>query len=510
MTQDRRAPPLEDTAGKPVAHRVSPHSAGDARKAVINVGWSTLNTGSAVLIAALVFVITSRLLGPEAFGSVALAVSVIALVGCATPGAFGEAIIQRLHIGDDHLDTVFWLCVSAGVIVYVPIFLLAGPIADLSGQPVLATLLPFIGLKLLMDMVAVVPQAIVVRAMQFKYIAARTAIGNSLGGLVCVVMALNGYGMWALATAPVITSLVSMVILLKAARWRPGMNLRLGALRDLMRFGLFQSGTNTLHFMRLDVLVLGFMTGPATLGLYVLGRRLLDLLTGITAGALQPVSTVFFASIQQDAAKHLSAFRHVLHSTTLTTFPVFAGLYILAQSTVPLVFGAQWQAAIPAIEAFAIIGFLSGLHTPTLALAMGLGRADLWMYFDLTRQMLAVAVIALFTRNGLETVMIFLVVVNAAVLPWCFIIARRLIGIPLRQYLDVLVVPLVATFAMSVTMLALPWLWPGLGATIGSGTLLAMQMASGGAVYILVVLSMSARQIAELRRAFARERTLDV
>lgn len=506
MTQDASDSPMEVRAPLPASARGRPHEPGRARKVVENVGWSTLNTGSAIVIAALVFVITSRLLGPEEFGSVALAISIVTLIGCATPGAFGEAIIQRVHIGDEHLDTVFWMCVTAGLIVYVPIFLLAGTIAEMSGQPVLAALLPFIGLKLLIDMVAVVPQAIVVRAMQFKYIAARTAIGNSLGGLVCVVMALNGYGLWALATAPVITSLVSLIILLKAARWRPGKNVRMTALRDLLRFGLFQSGTNILHFMRMDLLVLGFLTGPVTLGLYFLGRRLLDLLTGLTAGALQPVSTVFFASIQKERANHVTAFRHVLHSTSLATFPVFAGLYFLADSAVPIIFGTHWQAAMPAIEAFAIIGFLSSLHIPSLSLAMGLGRADLWLFFDLTRQLLAVAVIALFIRDGLGVVMIFLVIVNAAVLPWCFIIARKLIGISLRQYLDVLVVPLLATIAMSCAILIVPSLWP----KIGSGPLLAVQIAVAAGVYILVVLSMSAQQIAELRRAFSREHSLDV
>lgn len=505
MTRDSGNTPAETTAGIGVSHAARPSSAGRARRVVINVGWSSLNTGSAILIAALVFVITSRLLGPEEFGSVALAISIITLISCATPGAFGEAIIQRLHIGDEHLDTVFWICIAAGVILYVPIFFLAGPVSEISGQPVLATLIPFIGLKLLLDMVAVVPQAIVIRAMQFKYIAARTAIGNSVGGLVCVLMALNGYGLWALAAAPVITSLVSLVILLKASRWLPGTHIRMQALRDLLRFGLFQSGTNALHFVKLDLLVLGFMTGPATLGLYFLGKRLLDLLTGLTAGALQPVSTVFFASIQTEPEKHVTAYRHVLHSTTLMTFPIFAGLYFLAHSVVPLVFGSHWQAAMPAIEAFAIIGFLSSLHLPTLSLSMGLGRADLWMFFDLTRHVLAVAVIALFTRNGLEAVMLGLVVVNAAVLPWCFLIARKLIGISLRQYLGVLGVPLLGTAAMSGAILAIPLLLP----TLGAGALLGLQMAVAVSVYITVVLSMSAQQIAELRRAFARERTLN-
>lgn len=186
--------------------------------------------------------------------------------------------------------------------LYVPILLFAGTLAEMVGEPVLALLLPFFGVKLLLDLAAVVPQALVVRAMQFKHVAARTAIGNSIGGLICVAMALNGYGLWALAMAPMITSIVSLVILVRAARWLPGFDLRRDAVRDLFRFGMFASGTNAMHFLNIDRLVLGFIAGPTMLGLYFLGKRLFDLLSGLTAGAIYPVTTVFFASVRKSPA----------------------------------------------------------------------------------------------------------------------------------------------------------------------------------------------------------------
>jgi O-antigen/teichoic acid export membrane protein len=470
------------------------------RHAVLGVGWSALNTGSAMLISIIVFIITSRLLGPEEFGIVALGISIVTFVGCATPGGFGEAIVQRAEIGEAHLDTVFWVCVGSGLALFLPILIFADDVARLAGEPVLAQLLPFFGVKLILDLAAVVPQALVVRAMQFKHVAARTVIGNSFGGIACVAMVLNGYGLWALAMAPMITSVVSLVVLVRAARWLPGLDVRQSALRDLLRFGLFASGTNALHLLNIDRLVLGFMAGPAVLGLYFLGKRLFDLLSGVTAGAIYPVTTVFFASIQKEPEKHVDAYRNALRATAIVAFPIFGGLLSVSESAVPLILGSHWTPALPAVQAFAMIGLFGGLMIPSSSLTNGLGRADLSLAIDSLRNLLAVGSIILFVHSGFEAAMRALVVAHAIMLPSGFLIARKLINISLKQYLEALVPPVVATLAMCAAILAVPVA----ALHLQPIPLFLTQVVLGATVYVAVTLSLSGRQIAELRQTFAR------
>lgn len=486
-----------DAAGVLVREHVTTER---GRSAILGVGWSALNTGSAMLISILVFIITSRVLGPEEFGIVALAFSIVTIVGCATPGGFGEAIVQRRAISNAHLDTVFWICAGSGVILYLPIVLLAGTVAEWSGEPMLAALLPFFGLKLILDLMAVVPQALVVRAMQFKYVAARTAIGNSIGGVVCVAMALNGYGLWALAAAPMVTSIVALVILMRAARWRPSLQLRIDALRQMLRFGLYASGNNALHHLNIDRLILGFLAGPAVLGLYFLGKRLFDILSGVTIGVIASVTTVFFASAQEeDAASQVKAFRNAMRAMTLLTFPVFGGLYVIADSAVPLILGAHWLPALPAVKAFAFFGLFAGVLASTTSLATGLGRADLVFAVDLSRNLLSAGAILWALDDGFEAVMAALVVVHAIMLPSGFLIARKLIGISLRAYLTAPLQPLLTTLTMTAALVLLPMALPGLQPV----ALLALQFIVAGAIYTGLSLSFSRQQITELRQVFA-------
>ena len=99
------------------------------------------------LIGAVVFAIASRSLDPTAFGLVALAVTISSLAAIIAPSGFGDAIVQRAEIGDDHLNTVFWLCAGASVLAVAVSAAVALPVANHMGEPLLVALIPAVGAK---------------------------------------------------------------------------------------------------------------------------------------------------------------------------------------------------------------------------------------------------------------------------------------------------------------------------------------------------------------------------
>jgi O-antigen/teichoic acid export membrane protein len=199
----------------------------------------------------------------------------------------------------------------------------------------------------------------------------------------------------------------------------------------------------------------------------------------------------------------VAAFSNAVRATLLATSPIFGGLYVLADSAVPVIFGAHWLPAMAAIKAFALIGLIGGLAVPTASLTSGLGRVDIWFKFELSRQILAALLIVAFVGYGIDVVMASLVVLNAAAVPFFFLIARKLINISLKVYLEAVLMPLMATAVMCITVVALPEMLPPMQPWL----VLAAQIAVGAVVYAAVVLSLSGRQIAELRQTFARGAT---
>ncbi|MCX7888413.1 MAG: oligosaccharide flippase family protein [Rhodobacteraceae bacterium] len=474
------------TAGPGRAARAAPagealaHLSGDLRGAAVRgTLWSGVNVAVATTVSAAVFLLAARLLAVEDFGTVALALAIVAALGCLVPVAFGDALVQRAAIAPRHLDTVFWACILASAALYAVLAAGAGPVARWTGHPDLASILPVLGLRLPLDAAAAVPLALIQRRMRFRQIALRTTAANLAGGAACVVLALAGGGLWSLVAMHLVTAAAGAVVLWLSAGWSPGFDVTAGAWRDLRRFGLAAGGLRALDELRLDQLILGALAGPAMLGLYYFARRLSQIATDLTVGVVNPVASVLLATVQADRERRRRAFAMGGFAAAAASFPVAAGLLALADPAIPLLFGAQWAEAVPAVRALAVLLALAGVGVIQAALIKGCGEAGWWFRYQLLQQGLNAALVALLHDHGLAVMMWALAAKTALLWPLSVRKTLHLLGAGPAPYRDSLLAPAAAAAAMLAVLLLMPLLLPPLAAW----ALLGLQVAAGAAVY---------------------------
>jgi teichuronic acid exporter len=482
--------------------RLAHLSSGRARAALLGVVWSILNIAVSTLLAAGVFLITSRILLPADFGAVAFAASIITVVAVLIPSAFGEALVQRKVLEPGHLDTLFWLTFLISGSGYAAIVLLAAPVAGWSGVPLLEPILPVLGLRLIFDALLTVPASLLVRRMQFRAVAVRTAIANGIGAVVCLVMVLHDYALWALVASQVITSLAACIVAFAGAQWRPGLRVRWQSLRDLMGFGGYAMGGRILNELRIDQFLLGVLLGPAVLGLFYFGRRLFQMLKDLTVGAFSPVSSVLLASLHGEVEKRRRAYLIASYASAGLAFPLFAGLIAVAPAAVPWAFGEQWLNAVYTVQCFCVIGMMAGLGQMQAALIRNLGRPDWWFWYQVVVQLSTIPIVLAFYRFGLDAVMTVIVLRTVLLWPNSVLMAQRLLDMPLWDYVRSLQGPALGTAAMVAWVILLPRLWPDMP----TGRTLFAQVASGAITYALVLLVTSSRTLLETGRLLRNAR----
>lgn len=473
---------------------------GRAAAAMRGALWSMLSSFAPAALGMLVFMATSRVLRPAEFGIVAFAAS-IATVGMAVaPAGFRDALIQRDSITPRHLDTVFWLCVGAALAIYGIIVACAGPLATSFGEPELALLIPFIGLRVVFDMAAAVPNGLLLRTMSFRKIAMRTTAASVVAAVGCLALLWLGFGLWALAFSQLATSIVTCIGALLAARWRPGLSFDRGALKDLQAFGLFSTGNHFITTISIDQLLIGALLGPAGLGIYSFARRIFQILTDLITGALNLVSYSLLSSMQREPDKLREAYLFGTFASSIIAFPVFAGLALIAGDLIPFAFGAQWTEAVPVVQALCALGLLTAVGVLQSSLVKSQGQADLWFYYIAGKQAVTVLYVFLFSSWGVGALTNALVVQNFIMwLPTVYMVVR-LLGISPWAYLASFALPVFATIVM-----------------LGAGTLVQTQLAAGeplirlGAtitacslVYAAVVLLLGHRRIMEIRATLGR------
>lgn len=444
---------------------------GRARASIGGAAWSAVNTLAATFAAAVLFYAASRVLGPAEFGVVALAASIVTIASAVAPAAFGEALIQRQDLSKSHIDTVFWLCMGAAVVLYILVLGIAAPMAEWLDEPLVAILLPLIGVKLGFEMLAVVPNALVVRRMRYRALAARTAIANAVAAAVCLALLAAGKGIWALAISQVANVAVAALVVLWASGWRPGIAASWQALRDLTGYGVYASGSRALNLLRVDQLLIGAISGAGAAGLFNFANRLFQMTTGLVSGAFGSVTHVLLSSMQNEEEKRREAFLMAMFGSAVVSFPIFAGLFLVAPQAVPQIFGDQWRDAVVPVQAFSVIGLCASVSIVQGSLLTSQGKPGWWFSYQVVTQATNLLLIILLLPWGLDAALTGIAAKTLLMWPVTIVMARKVVDVGWADYARTLAAPVAATVAMGVVVVVL------------NDSHLAIRIGIGAAVY---------------------------
>lgn len=473
---------------------LSHHKAGRARRAYTGVLWSAVNGLLPAVSGLVVFLVVSRIISPAEFGYVSFALAVVSAIGAFSPAGFGDALVQRIELGSAHLNVTFWLCLFWGVGLYGLTLLLAHPMALLLGDPMLAELLPVVGLRLIMDLAGVVPMALLSRRMQFRQMTFRTLISSVLSMVVCLVVLWCGYGLWALVISQLIGAFVVCLVSWLCVSWRPSLEFSRQALRDLMGFGGFASGSRLITTINVDQLMIGAFLGATAVGLFSFARRIFQMLNDVLTGALAAVSYPLLSSMQSEPEKLRETYLTTTFLSSVLSFPIFVGLALIADQMIPLIFGAKWQDATPALQAFCAIGLLSCIGILQASLIRAKGRADWWMWYQTVQQILTALIILGLYRYGVSAVVIGIAVKTWLVWPFVAVMVGRTLELPFLRYFAQFVPPFLACVAMAGAVFLVK-AWAG---TDGPSSL-AWQIVLGALAYAVTLFLVAGRKLQGLR-----------
>lgn len=475
---------------------------GRKRAAVRGVFWSALSGVVPAGVSAGVFAVTSRYLTPAEFGLVALAASIALLASAIAPAGFGQALIQREAIGRAHLDSVFWLCLGTALAIFGGL-VLAGPwLAWLLDEPGLAIFVPVLAARVVFDLVAVVPNALLTRAMSFEKMAWRATFASLVAGAVCLVLLFMGYGIWALALSQIASSIAICVGSLLAVNWLPSWRFSVGALRELARYGMFASGHRIIRLLNVDQILIGALLGAAPLGVFSFARRIFQILNDLIAGALNSVSYTLMSSLQSEREKLQEAFLFSTFASSAISFPVFVGMGAVSGDLVPMLFGDHWLEAVPAIQGFCFIGLLSCIGILQASLITSQGHAGWWFYYLAAKQVVTALIIVCFYRFGVTALVLAMALQNILMWPASVKMVLKILNVGPGAYLRPFLAPAVASAVMLAGVMAIQRFGPNQSAYLH----LLSQVAAGALTYSLVLLALDSTRILQVRDLIMKRR----
>ena len=221
-------------------------------------------------------VVLARLLPPSAFGLLAMVAAIGAVLDLVKEFGLSAATIQKRDISHAQVSALFWINAGVGAALGFGLFLAAPLLAQFYGQPELEAVARWLALAFVASGLTVQHWALLRRQMRFGAIAGMETLADLLSFGTAIGLAASGAGYWALVAQRLVSPVLLMLGSWALCRWRPARPARTAGVRGLLEFGASVTGSGlAVAFSRsLDQILIGWLWGPALLGLYERTTRL--------------------------------------------------------------------------------------------------------------------------------------------------------------------------------------------------------------------------------------------
>ena len=350
-------------------------------KVISAVKWSILNRVIAQVVTWSATIIVIRLLAPEDYALIAISGLVIGFSQLLRDLGLGAVIVQRDDIDDEKMRTIFGLIIVTHIIMFLIINMLAPLAAAYFDQEKLTDILHVVSFQVLIPALTMIPSALMVRAMQFKLRSIIGMIAAIFASLSTLVMACLGYGVWSLVMGQFASILVSLVGYSLVAPYFKKPSFKFNKIRPYMSYSgqVFLADILYYFYTRADVVIVGKLLGPSTLGFYTVADNLATLPMNRISGMLSGIGFAAYAQIKNNISEVKSKFLLTIEINSLLFFPVLWGMSSIADDFIPVFLGDKWLPAIIVLQLIPLIipfKMTGPLFRPAL---LGIGRADLFL-----------------------------------------------------------------------------------------------------------------------------------
>ena len=384
-----------------------------------------------------VTIILARLLFPDDFGLIGMAYIFIGIVRVVNELGLYAAIIQRKDINESHLSTTFWVSLIVGITLCLITIGVSPLIADFFQEQRVQPILSTLSLIFIIGSFTAIPNALLTKKLNFKKLAIAEIVAELTSGILAIVLALVGFGVWSLVWRMLLGNLFLVIILWAVYPWRPSMIFDFTSFRELFGFSSNVMGARVLNYVQtnMDYLIIGKFLGALSLGYYTIAYQLITFPLRRISWVITRVTFPTFSIIQEDNVRLRKGYLKAIRYISLVTFPMIAGLFIISPEFVTVVLGEKWSPAILPLQILCIAGAVRSVGTVVGSILLPKGRADIQFKWNAITLALLTSAILFGVNYGIVGVAIAVTIVIFFMYTGIQIIANRLIELDSLNYL---------------------------------------------------------------------------
>lgn len=320
------------------------------REFLSGVFYTSIAKYSGIVVQIIITSILARLLTPSDFGIVAIATVLIQFFNTLSEAGIGPAIIQKKQLDKREIESIFTVTILLGILLMVAFFSTSHLIASYYENKELVGVCQWLSLLILFSSLDIVPNSLLLKQKRFKLISFRTLITQIITGILSVLAAYHGWGLYALVLSAILSK--ALVFLTNYFCNPLKLVLSFRGISEIKSYSLYQFSFNMVNYFarNFDKMIVGKYIGLSPLGYYEKSYRLMMLPLNNITFVISPVMHPIFSNFQNQKDEMLSKYLKLLKVMSCLSFPAMIFLFFSARELVLIFFGSQWEKAISSFQ----------------------------------------------------------------------------------------------------------------------------------------------------------------
>lgn len=416
-------------------------------KAVSGVIWSLCQQFSSKVVSFCISIALARILEPAEFGLIAMLSIFIAISNILLDSGLTASLIRTTNANHRDLSTIFYFNLLGSIALYAILFFSAPLIAAFYSQPLLKAVVRVYGLILILNAFFGVQSTLLVKDMNFKKqtnIQIPAAIG---GGILGIILAKMGYGVWSLVWMGLCTSFLSTAMHWIFSAWRPSLLFDWQCFTKHFHFGskMTLSGILDTLYQNIYLIIIGKYFSASQLGFYSRAETISQLPIINISTAVNKVAYPMFAQISHDVVQMKSVYKKLIQQVLFWNAPILIFLALIAEPLFHFLLTDKWLPSVPYFRILCISGIMYPLHAYNLNILKVLGKSTLFLKLEIVKKVLSIIGIFSFISFGIYGLLYFQLFFNFVAYYINSIYSGKLISYPVKEQIeDIMPIMLVA------------------------------------------------------------------
>ena len=370
---------------------------------VRGVAWSSVEKIFTYLVTFVVNIVMARLLTPADYGVVGIIAVFVSFSQLFIDGGFTTALISKANRDEADYRTVFVFNVISSIILYAVIFFAAPVIESYYEISELGWYLRANSLVLIISALSAVQITKFTIDVDFKTISKISVPSSIVSGIVGIVMAYCGCGIWSIVAQHLSAALLRTLMAIIISKWMPKVEFSYDRFKQLFSFSskLVASSLIDRIYTNSFPLFIGKVFPPATLGNYTRGDQFGKLPSGILEDIFNRVTFPLMSKIQNDVNQLKGLYRKYIKMSSFIIFPILMLVVVLSEPLVRLLLTDKWLGCVPFMQIISMAVMANHIGTINRNLLYVKQHSDWALRLEIVKKIIAIGIFVASTKWGI-------------------------------------------------------------------------------------------------------------